>query len=181
MPKLSSHIFESLFNKHYQTLCSFAYGFVKNEQAAEDIVQDRFIKLWQQEIEFTHTQQVKSWLYTAVRNASLDWLRQQQRLQNKYNGHAYLQNMETETFKLQQMIRAEVLEEIYTVIDTLPPACHKVFTMFYLEGKNLRKIAEELNLSINTIKSHKAKGLAILRQKLPPIAFSMALMYLITL
>ena len=170
-------VFEEFFNKHYQTFCCFAYSFVKDKEASEDIVQERFAKLWQQSIDFSHPLQVKSWMYKAVRNASLDWLKSQTTISKKHNGLAYLNSLETEDFKLQQIIRAEVLEEIFAVIDTLPPGCKRTFTMFYLEGKSLQKISKELNLSINTIKSQKAKGLSVLRQKLPPLSFLIALAF----
>ncbi len=69
-------------------------------------------------------------------------------------------------YKLQEMIRAEVMEEIYRGIETLPAGCRKVFAMFYLEGKSLNSIAQELGISIHTVKNQKSKALATLRGKI---------------
>lgn len=158
--------FESIFHEFYPLLCRFATGFITDTAAVEDIVQNSFTKLWHNPLNGNHPVQVKVWLYRVVRNACLDWLKKEKVAQRKHQGQAYFLALESEGYKLQEMIRAEVMEEIYRGIETLPPACRKVFEMFYFEGKSLNGIADELGLSVHTIKNQKSKALSTLRGKI---------------
>ncbi|MNL34998.1 RNA polymerase sigma factor [compost metagenome] len=66
------------------------------------------------------------------------------------------------------MIQAEVIGELYAALNLLPERCRLIFKMGYLEGMKNHEIAEKLNISVNTIKTQKKRGLAILRSHLPP-------------
>jgi RNA polymerase sigma-70 factor (ECF subfamily) len=68
-------------------------------------------------------------------------------------------------------IRAEFYAEIHNAIKTLPPECRKIFTMLYIEGKTVRETADELGLARSTIKTQKARGLAMLRKKIRPYLY----------
>jgi RNA polymerase sigma-70 factor (ECF subfamily) len=64
------------------------------------------------------------------------------------------------------MIESELYHEIFIAINTLPPKCSQIFKMLYIEGKDYLQIARELNLSINTVRNQKARGILLLRQRL---------------
>ena len=55
---------------------------------------------------------------------------------------------------------------IFKSLSILPPKCRKVFTLFYLEGKTYEEIADELRVSINTVRNHKMRALSLLRGEL---------------
>ena len=59
------------------------------------------------------------------------------------------------------------MHQVYLALKTLPPKCRQVFTMLYVQGKPVKEIAEELQLSVSTVKSHKATALKLLRKQLP--------------
>jgi RNA polymerase sigma-70 factor (ECF subfamily) len=69
-----------------------------------------------------------------------------------------------------------VLQTIYKSFHSLPPKMGKVFRMLYIEGKDYKQIAEELNTTVNAVRNQKAKGLLLLREKLPP-ALSILLLH----
>ena len=66
--------FRSIFDKYYISLCMFANQYVENDALAADIVQECFVKLWQLRDDFMYVHQIKSFLYTSVRNKSLNEL-----------------------------------------------------------------------------------------------------------
>ena len=76
--------FRKLFDGYYIPLCLFAERYLKNSEDAADIVQEAFIKLWQQRKDFGNLYAVKSFLYTSIRNASLNKL-QHLKVVEKYN------------------------------------------------------------------------------------------------
>ena len=72
--RLDEREFHNVFDKYYVALCLFANQYTENEEVSADIVQDSFAKLWQIREDFFYLHQVKSFLYTAVRNKALNEL-----------------------------------------------------------------------------------------------------------
>jgi RNA polymerase sigma factor (sigma-70 family) len=70
-------LFEKLFKEYYNTLANYALSIVKNRADAEDVVQDVFVKLWQNSPQVVNTDQVKYYLYTATKNTCITLLRKQ--------------------------------------------------------------------------------------------------------
>lgn len=62
------------------------------------------------------------------------------------------------------------MHQVYTALQTLPPKCGQVFRMYYLEEKSLQEIADELDLSLSTVKSQKGRAIELLRKKLPHLS-----------
>lgn len=142
-----------LFKAHYAKLCHFSFQLTGNQSASEDIVQEAFIKFWAQRDKIAGTPaMVRSYLYTIVRNGSLNTVRHYKVVQQHLSQQAPLVMEEDITRKL---IRSEVLGKIYAAIAALPPACSEIFRLGYLEGLKNQEIADHLGLSINTIKTQK--------------------------
>jgi RNA polymerase sigma-70 factor (ECF subfamily) len=73
---------------------------------------------------------------------------------------------------MDKIIFAEVVAEIHRTLNVLPDECKKIYTMIYIQDKTVREVAEELQLSISTVKSQKRRGLAILREIYPQLTTS---------
>jgi len=58
------------------------------------------------------------------------------------------------------------MTKIYSAIDRLPTQCKKVFILHYIDGKKISEIAEELNISVGTVKTHKVRGIDLLQKSL---------------
>lgn len=163
----------SYYYRQYDTaLVYFALRITGDEAAAEDIVSEAFVKLWDAREALSHPKAVKPYLYQVVRNAAIDFVRRRKRESLHLQRVAHLQEtaeVETTSFE----ISAETHRLIYASIESLPPRCGTVFRMFYLERKTLPQIAEELGLSVNTVRNQKMQALAILRK-----AFPLVLLYL---
>jgi RNA polymerase sigma-70 factor (family 1) len=155
-----------IFNQFYSPLCLFAERMLRDRPAAEDIVGDTFLKLWNRHTDFENLQNIKAFLYITTRNASLNMLKQMQRESLSKKQLAYLSG-DKEEFILNEMIRAEVLREINREIENLPEQCRKIFKMSYFDGKKNQEIASLLEISVHTVKNQKARAIQLLRVRLP--------------
>jgi RNA polymerase sigma-70 factor (ECF subfamily) len=163
--------FSYFFTELYPPLRFYAFRILKDEAFAEDIVEDSFIKIWERHAQFSHHNVIKSWLYSTVRNACLthfDKERRQRSAEAQFVmtlDDVYVPNAANE------MIRAEVVADMYATIESLPPSCRTIFQMLYIDGKSVREIAKDLHLSISTIKNQRWLGIRHLRKKFPDFAF----------
>lgn len=154
--------FNYFFDQYYAAICYFANNLVKDQPAAEEIADDAFVKLWEQHHLFDTPETIKAFLYRAVRNASLNYLRNCKTQTANQNKLYYLAD-KAEASVQHHIIRAETLQQIYTSLNILPKKCREVFTLFYLENKSYEEIAQELQLSINNVRNHKMRALNMLR------------------
>jgi len=157
------HAFTYFFQLHYRPLCYFASQLVGNQQDAEDIVKDTYVKLWQKHTDFATPQNIKAFLYITTRNACLNFLRHIQVKESSRKELLYLEEEKGQELIINQMIRAELMQEIYTEIEKLPEKRRMVFKLAYLEGLKNDEIADQMRISIHTVKEHKGKALQFLR------------------
>src|SRR6266540_2784871 len=156
---------KSLIKIYYNPLCLFADRLLKDPVVAEDIVVKSFTKLWHRRCDFEHVQNIKAFLYIAVRNASLNYLKMLKRETLSKKQLTYITS-EKEDSVLNEIIRAEVLQEIMQEIERLPEQCGKVLKMGYLEGLKNQEIADLLHISVHTVKNQKARAIQLLKIKL---------------
>ena len=155
--------FTYYFHLHYRPLCYFASQLVGNQPDAEDIVKDTFVKLWQKHTDFASSQNIKAFVYITTRNACLNFLRHLQVKESSRKELLYLEEEKGGPSIVNQMIRAELMQEIYSEIEKLPQKRRMVFKLAYLEGLKNDEIAQQMNISIHTVKEHKGKALQFLR------------------
>lgn len=157
---------ETVFKEYYSPLCYFASQYIQDDSITEDIVQDVFISLLEKKVTFQTELHLKNFLYLSVRNACLNALR------NKVSREKYIEFItreeSSENFE-DNLILTEVHKELAEAVEKLPPECRKVFDLSYFQGKDNETVAEELGLSVNTVKAQKARGKKILREGLKDI------------
>jgi RNA polymerase sigma-70 factor (ECF subfamily) len=156
---------QSLLKLYYNPLCLFADRLLVDKAAAEDIVGEAFVKLWNKRTNFETLQNVKAFMYITVRNACLNHLKQAKRESLSKKQMAYLTG-DKEEFILNEMIRAEVLKEIMNEVNNLPEQCGKVLRLGYLEGLKNQEIADLLKISVHTVKNQKARAIQLLKIRL---------------
>jgi RNA polymerase sigma-70 factor (family 1) len=131
--------------------------------------EDAFTKLWQSRQTLATEGSIKAWLYSAVRNASIDHLRKVKRLRVSESG---LQSATTiEQSVVHTIIQTETIDHIVQTIGKLPPQCRRIFRLFYLQGKSYNEIAQELNLSPQTVRNQKQRATKLLRKMILPLFF----------
>ncbi len=157
--------FCTLFHRFYSALCVYGQCMTNDREASEHIATDSFMKLWERKVKFSHILTVKAFLYTTVRNSSIDWLRKT-RADKKRKSIIANSAQQVETTGLELLITAETYRELHAAISTLPTQCREVINLSFIEGKKLKEVATELNIAVGTVKSQKNRGLTMLKKRL---------------
>ncbi len=138
----------------YGSLCNFALSYVSDFDKAADLAQDCFLKLWELRNDFHSFQQAKAFLYTAVRNQSLNELAHLQ-VANKYA--TTIRERNSEEFFHDHLIEEEVYRLLFAAIETLPAQTKRVIQIS-LEGISNAEVAERMKISIETVRTLKKDG-----------------------
>lgn len=155
--------FERLFRRYYRLLCDYGRSILGDRELAEDVVQEVFIYFWNNR-EVIHIQMsVKAYLYTAVRHGALNVLKKQL-IERKHNPQLteFVEFLQTSEYSDEEQ---EEINRIRQVMTELPKQCLKVFLMSAVDGKKYQEIADELDISINTVKTHISKAYRLIREK----------------
>lgn len=180
MPKTRDDIKDSisgLYEGRRAFLCFYAMRYVNSFQEAEDIVQSVFEKLLYRNLVPDDSSAFDSYVVSAVRNSCLNYLAKK-KTHGKYS--SYILNEERpddEDGFLTSRIEAEVFWEIFSKVEKLPEGCRQVFRMSYLENFSNQEIAERLGISVNTVKSQKARAKELLRESLKDLFSIAALLF----
>ena len=158
-------VFDSYFRRYYQILCYFACHYLKEQDEAEDVVQDVFMKLLNGEECFDSENHLKHYLYKAVRNSCLNQIKMTG-IRSDILGAIQKDTEEDENNFFENVVRAEVYQEIMDAIQELPTECGRVFRLAYVDGFSNDEIAIQLSISVNTVKAQKNKAKIQLREKL---------------
>jgi RNA polymerase sigma-70 factor (family 1) len=159
-----------LYDLHYRPLCYFADKLINDKQEAEDIAVDTFLKLLRKKADFNSLSDIKSFLFTAARNACFDFLRKNKTKNRSFQELSYLSTPQ-EQFGEEEMIISSVLQVIYSEVENLPNQCRAVFKSIFIEGKTTAAVAAEMRISTQTVLNQKSKALQTIRQKLYKTGF----------
>ncbi len=154
--------FRVLYERYAPGLRFFAAQYMKERAAIDDVVQDAFVKLWEKRGDFPNERTVKVFLYTFIKNASLNLFRHHN-VKERYAQVVSLEN--NQEFFLDRILEAELFELLLHVFDELTPACREVYHLS-LEGKSHDEIAKTLNITVNTVKKHKNNANRYMRERL---------------
>lgn len=165
-----------IFKKYYKSLCYFAWQLVHDQRLAEDLAQDAFVSYFQQKEQVSREENsIKAFLYSSIRYAVYNSARKNKTVKKFWERNVYTEIDDTDYEH--NIIRAEFLTSIHSAISSLPEACQQVIKLSYVEGLSNLEIAEELQLSINTIKTQKQRGLKALRKSLSPEFLGLFLLF----
>lgn len=156
--------FERLFREYYRPLTAYAFRFVRDLPNAENIVQDVFLKLWQNRREIVITTSLEHYLFRSIRNHSLNQL-------DKAKVRSGYLKMQMETDSIHEdytpfFPEPGLLDKIESAISALPEKRQEIFRMAREEGLKYREIADKLNLSIKTVEAQMTLALKQLREAL---------------
>lgn len=157
--------FEMFFKTYYQPLCNYAYSFIQDRDEAEEIVQSTFLSVWEKKDSLDIKTSLKSYLYTMVRNTSLNVIKHE-KIKQKYVGQALTVNERSYDGVAQAVLSSELEERIHQAMQILPEQCRLVFKLSRFEELKYAEIAEQLGISIKTVENHMGKALKIMREQL---------------
>lgn len=165
--------FKIIYLNFFAPLCVFAKKFVNDQE--EDLVNAVFINIWEKDIQFESQEHCRNYLYRSVRNTCIDFIRSRQAaLQRDYKYITESHNDIHQSIE-EIIIETEYWAEVYREILSLPKASSSIVKMSYFEGLNNQEIANKLNLSIQTVKNQKSKGIKLLRSALTKFLFLLLL------
>jgi RNA polymerase sigma-70 factor (family 1) len=167
-----SQAFEILFKLHYTKLTLFANRFTNDLAAAEEIVSDVFTLLWEKGHEITIITSLRSYLFTTVKNRSLNYLKHQ-KIENLYVNYLEKNNLLNEMMcAVENGYEEKELEtQIKQAISTLPEKCREVFVMSRFSDMRYKEIASQLNISPKTVERHMGIALEKLRKILKHVSY----------
>jgi RNA polymerase sigma-70 factor (family 1) len=143
--------FENYYKEHYKFLFLTACKYLENTGLAQEIVNDVFVRLWEDGATISIQSSLKAYIYRAVVNRSLNELDKNKR---ERQHQIELRRRPEETFELREMEENELKIKLYKAIDELPEQCLKVFRMSRFEELKQQEIADRLGISIKTVKNH---------------------------
>ena len=157
--------FEQVFKTHFKALHAYACTILKDDDLAEEMVQNVFVKLWERKENLTISGSVTAYLYKAVYNESLNSLKHQ-KVKSAYQSHLSY-SMKNETDNAAKRISLQELElRLQKALNELPEQCRAIFQMSRFEELRYREIADRLGISIKTVENQMGKALKLLRLKL---------------
>ena len=157
--------FEMFFKTYYQPLCNYAYTFIQDRDEAEEIVQSAFLSVWEKRDTLDIKTSLKSYLYTMVRNTSLNVIKHE-KIKQKYVGEAMAVEDRSHEGVAQAVLSSELEDRIQMAMGVLPEQCRLVFKLSRFEELKYAEIAEQLDISIKTVENHMGKALKIMREQL---------------
>lgn len=154
-------VFAGIYRLYFLDLCEFAFYMTNDSEVAKELVQDTFLAIWEQRENWTPLGTIKSYLFKAVRNRSLDFLKHQKvvRKYEKNNPSAE----EAESHQDDQLAQQELVTAIDKEIDKLPEKCRIIFLMSRQQGLTYNEIAEIQGVSIKTVETQIGRALKKLR------------------
>lgn len=159
--KRDTRVYEIVFKKYYQPLVMFVFRHVGNEDVAKDIVQDIFFKLFESSRSLPDNFLLKSWFYKVARNAAVDYLRHLQ-VEDKHK--LLMAEAMMSVPDMDERIDEQVCNKVNLAMESLPEQCRLIIRLNVLEGKKYQEIAEELGITINTIRTQVSRGYKKLRE-----------------
>ncbi|MEQ9424924.1 MAG: RNA polymerase sigma-70 factor [Cyclobacteriaceae bacterium] len=153
--------FRKVFEANYSHLVNTSYRIVGSVAAAEDIVQDVFMKLWHNRKTISIHSSVKSYLQKAAINSSLNYIRKSDRhLDLKAEHEPHVSGPEEELYE------KELREKINSGLQKLAPQCRLVFSLSRYDGLTNTQIADQLGISKKTVENQIYRALQVLRDQL---------------
>lgn len=157
--------FEMFFRTYYQPLCNYAFSFIQDRDEAEEIVQSAFLSVWEKRKTLDIKTSLKSYLYTMVRNTSLNVIKHE-KIKQRYVGEALAVEDRSHENVSQKVLSLELEEKIQRAMESLPEQCRLVFKLSRFEELKYSEIAEQLQISIKTVENQMGKALKIMREQL---------------
>jgi RNA polymerase sigma-70 factor (ECF subfamily) len=158
-------VFGQVFNTYYERLCNYANTFLNNMDEAEEMVQGTFLTLWEKrDVIEIHTS-VKSYLYQAVHNQSLNRIKHE-KVRQTHAGRVLVTHAVSTGPGDEKLIADELEMKINEAVQSLPDQCRRVFQLSRFENLTYNEIAEQLEISVKTIENHMGKALRTMRQQL---------------
>ena len=160
MFRITHTSFRQLFDSQFEPICRFLTYYTSNRATIEEVVQEVFIKLWEDR-EVLQIESIKTYLFTSARNRMLNYIRDEKRrhaILEQWVQHENEKNSGEECFDIE-----DFSQKIQTAIENLPEQCRKIFDLSKKSGLTYKQIAQQLNISVKTVETQMGIALRKIR------------------
>lgn len=157
--------FYQLYESYSKRLYGFVLRFLKQEDDAEEIVQEVFVKIWESRKKIDAYSSFESYIFTIAYNATISLLRKRI-TESKYLEHLKSVQFEDTPDIIGEIQYKELNEKIHSLLDELTPRQKEIFLLSREAGLSHKEIAEKLDISVLTVKKHITNTLAFLKSRL---------------
>lgn len=149
--------FKEVFAEYYASQVHFAYKIIKNRHDAEDVVQDVFLGIWRSKPSFKNEIAFRAYLYLSTKNRSIDFLKKKSPL---YSDVSVFEDIEHEA---DAVVKEEAFRLLDRAIERLPNKTKEVIRLS-IKGLSIKEVAQELSITVNTVKTHKLRAYRFLKE-----------------
>jgi RNA polymerase sigma-70 factor (family 1) len=153
--------FETLYKRYYKQLFALACRYVDQAETAEEIVHDVFIAIWNKAELIDIKYSMKSYLFKAVVNTSLNFIKKEKMNAEKRSTYLAVQETEVEEEELKR--EEALLESLEEALKLLPEKCKQVMYLSKFGKLKQQEIADQMEISVKTVKNHLTYGFQKLR------------------
>jgi len=159
---------KNVFDRFFEPLVLFSERMTGDVLASEDIVVEALTKAIDRRLDFLSVAKLKSFLYQVTYNASINQVTSDQRHRIIHEKIRYQEQHEPGVGAVleTEVLRAEILQEIYAEVENLPDKCSQIFKMIFVEELSTDVIADRLGINVQTVRSQKARAIGIIRTAL---------------
>jgi len=157
--------FESLFRSSYVSLVRYAKRLIKDQDTAEEIVQDLFFRIWKERAKIRIESSLNGYLFRSVHNRCLHHI-EHNRIVIKHAEEMLSRPPESPENPSEILNYKELQAKIASILEKLPERCGKIFYMNRFEGLKYTEIAEKLSVSVKTVEANMGKALKEFRKEL---------------
>lgn len=154
-----------LYDKYAQMVYQLAFHILKDEQIAEEIVQDTFLQLWGSREKIDAASNIRTFIYVISRNKCFNRLKQLKRYHSLFEP-LLIEESYNHISEQDPLAEKEVTEALEQLVQKLPTKQQLVFRMSRFEGLSHQEIAQQLSISTNTVKNHLVSSLKFIREEL---------------
>ena len=163
LQKGNERAFTAIYERYHKLLYVLAYKYLKDNETAKDAVQQIFLKLWESRSLFSIHINLRNYLYTMLKNHLLNEIRNNYTALEK-NYELAQETIEYENEILSKLEEKEMTEQLYRAIDSLPEQKKAVCLYKLKDSLSNQEIAEKMQISIPTVKTHYSQAIKLLRE-----------------
>jgi RNA polymerase sigma-70 factor (ECF subfamily) len=160
---MTSEEFEHIYNQYSAAIYANIRKMVKPADVVEDILQDVFTVLWTNRAKLDPAQPIGNWLFVVSYHRSISYLKKKLRENTVAAVEPALADIPEEP-QVDEIYYGAQIEMLNNAVDSLPPHKQRVFRLYHFENKSLDEIAQELNLSVASVRFYLKQSRSFIRE-----------------
>lgn len=156
--------FKLFFDEYYSSFCLYANSILDNLELSQDIVSDCFVRIWERKEKILIKTSFEKYVLLSVRNSIYSYLRSPR--SKSVDIDVIIERLENTPIEEYDVEKEETIQRVYMLIQELPEQRRRILEMATFKGMSYKDIAENLNISVNTVKTQLSRAYHFLREKL---------------